>query len=136
MIKKIDHIAIAVKDLEAEIARYRDVLGLEFLGKEVVPEQKVTVAFFKVGDVFIELLEPLSADSPVSAFIEKKGGGLHHIALEVDDLQAAIRRLQEKEVHMLDREPRIGAHNARIAFAHPKSFSGVLFEMKQRGDAS
>jgi methylmalonyl-CoA/ethylmalonyl-CoA epimerase len=136
MIKKIDHIAIAVKDLEAEIARYRDVLGLEFLGKEVVPEQKVTVAFFKVGDVLIELLEPLSADSPVSAFIEKKGGGLHHIALEVDDIQAAIRRLQEKNVQMLDREPRSGAHNARIAFAHPKSFSGVLFEIKQRGDAS
>ncbi len=136
MIKKIDHIAIAVKDLEAEIARYRDVLGLEFLGKETVPEQKVTVAFFKVGEVFIELLEPLSADSPVSAFIEKKGGGLHHIALEVDDVQAAIRRLQEKDVQMLDREPRIGAHKARIAFAHPKSFSGVLFELKQRGDAS
>jgi methylmalonyl-CoA/ethylmalonyl-CoA epimerase len=136
MIKKIDHIAIAVKNLEEEIARYRDVLGLEFLGTEVVPEQKVTVAFFKVGEVFIELLEPLTADSPVSAFIEKKGGGLHHIALEVDDIQAAIRRLQEKNVQMLDREPRGGAHHARIAFAHPKSFSGVLFELKQRGDAS
>jgi len=136
MIKKIDHIAIAVKNLEEEIARYRDVLGLEFLGKEVVPEQKVTVAFFKVGEVFIELLEPLAADSPVSAFIEKKGGGLHHIALEVDDIQAAITRLQEKNVQMIDREPRGGAHHARIAFAHPKSFSGVLFELKQRGDAS
>jgi methylmalonyl-CoA/ethylmalonyl-CoA epimerase len=136
MIKKIDHIAIAVKDLEAEIARYRDVLGLEFLGKEVVPEQKVTVAFFKVGEVFIELLEPLSADSPVSAFIEKKGGGLHHIALEVDDLRFEIHRLQEKNVQMLDKDPRQGAHHAQIAFAHPKSFSGVLFEMKQRGDAS
>jgi methylmalonyl-CoA/ethylmalonyl-CoA epimerase len=136
MIKKIDHIAIAVKDLEAEIARYRDVLGLEFLGKEVVPEQKVTVAFFKVGEVFIELLEPLSADSPVSAFIEKKGGGLHHIALEVDDLRSEIHRLQEKNVQMLDKDPRQGAHHAQIAFAHPKSFSGVLFEMKQRGDAS
>ena len=136
MIKKIDHIAIAVKDLETEIARYRDVLGLEFLGKETVPEQKVTVAFFKVGDVFIELLEPLSADSPVSAFIEKKGGGLHHIALEVDDIRSGIRALKEKNVQMLDSEPRQGAHHAQIAFAHPKSFSGVLFELKQRGDAS
>lgn len=135
MIKKLDHIAIAVRNLDEEIARYRDVLGLEFLGKEVVPEQKVTVAFFKVGEVFIELLEPLSEDSPISAFIEKKGGGLHHLALEVDDIQDAIRRMQEKNVQMLDREPRRGAHHARIAFAHPKSFSGVLFELKQKGDA-
>lgn len=134
MIKKLDHIAIAVKNLEEEIARYRDVLGLEFLGTEVVPEQKVTVAFFRVGEVLIELLEPLSADSPISAFIEKKGGGLHHLALEVDDIQDAIRRLQEKNVQMLDREPRCGAHHARIAFAHPRSFSGVLYELKQKGD--
>lgn len=136
MIKKIDHIAIAVKNLKEEVARYRDVLGLEFLGTETVPEQKVTAAFFRVGDVFIELLEPMSADSPISAFIEKKGGGLHHISLEVDDIKADIKRLQEKSVQMLDREPRQGAHNARIAFAHPKSFSGVLFELKQKGDAS
>ncbi len=136
MIKKIDHIAIAVQNLQEEIARYRDVLGLEFLGTEVVPEQKVTVAFFQVGDVRIELLEPLSPDSPISAFIEKKGGGLHHLSLEVDDIQACIRQLQEKEVRMIDREPRVGAHNARIAFAHPKSFSGVLYELQQKGDAS
>jgi methylmalonyl-CoA/ethylmalonyl-CoA epimerase len=136
MIKKIDHIAIAVKNLAEEISRYRDVLGLEFMGTEVVPEQKVTVAFFKVGDVFIELLEPLSADSPISAFIEKKGGGLHHLSLEVDDIHADIRRLQEKNVQMLDCEPRRGAHHAQIAFAHPKSFSGVLYELKQKGDES
>ncbi len=136
MIKKIDHVAIAVRDLKEEIVRYRDVMGLEFLGTEVVPEQKVTVAFFKVGDVRIELLEPLSPDSPVSTFIEKKGGGLHHLALEVDDIRAEISRLQEKNVQMLDREPRIGAHEARIAFVHPKSFSGVLYELQQKGDAS
>jgi methylmalonyl-CoA/ethylmalonyl-CoA epimerase len=136
MIRKIDHIAIAVKNLAEEIARYRDVLGLEFMGTEVVPEQKVTVAFFKVGDVLIELLEPLAADSPVAAFIEKKGGGLHHLALEVDDIRADIRRLREKNVQMLDSEPRQGAHRAQIAFAHPKSFSGVLYELKQKGDES
>jgi methylmalonyl-CoA/ethylmalonyl-CoA epimerase len=136
MIKKIDHIAIAVKNLAEEIARYRDVLGLEFMGTEVVPEQKVTVAFFKVGDIFIELLEPLSADSPISAFIEKKGGGLHHLSLEVDDIRGDMRRLQEKNVQMLDAEPRRGAHRAQIAFAHPKSFSGVLYELKQKGDES
>jgi methylmalonyl-CoA/ethylmalonyl-CoA epimerase len=136
VIKKIDHIAIAVKNLAEEIARYRDVMGLEFLGTEVVPEQKVTVAFFKVGDVSIELLEPLSADSPISAFIEKKGGGLHHLALQVDDIRGDIRRLQEKDVKMLDGEPRQGAHHSQIAFVHPKSFSGVLYELKQEGDAS
>jgi methylmalonyl-CoA/ethylmalonyl-CoA epimerase len=136
MIKKIDHIAIAVKNLQEEIARYRDVLGLEFLGTEVVAEQKVTTAFFKVGDVLIELLEPLSADSPISAFIEKRGGGLHHLSFEVDDIEEAMRRLKEKNVQLLDAEPRKGAHGSRIAFAHPRSFSGVLCELKQKGDAS
>lgn len=132
MIKKIDHIAIAVKDLAEEITRYRDVLGLEYLGSEVVAEQKVTVAFFKINDVFIELLEPSGPDSPISAFIEKKGGGLHHLALEVDDIKATIKRLQDKNVQMLNAEPKIGAHNAQIAFAHPRSFSGVLYELKQK----
>jgi methylmalonyl-CoA/ethylmalonyl-CoA epimerase len=136
MIKKIDHIAIAVRNLQEEIARYRDVLGLTFLGTEVVPEQKVTVAFFQAGDVHIELLEPLAADSPISAFIEKKGGGLHHVSFEVDDVRAQIDALQSRGVQMLDREPRNGAHGARIAFAHPKSFSGVLYELQQKGDAS
>jgi methylmalonyl-CoA/ethylmalonyl-CoA epimerase len=136
MIKKIDHIAIAVKNLAEEITRYRDVLGLEYLGSEVVAEQKVTVAFFKINDVLIELLEPTGPDSPISAFIEKKGGGLHHLALEVDDIRAAIKRLQEKNVQMLNPEPKTGAHNAQIAFAHPKSFSGVLYELKQKGDES
>ncbi len=136
MIKKIDHVAIAVSNLQEEIVRYRDVLGLEFLGTEVVEEQKVTVAFFQVGDVHIELLEPLSPDSPISAFIEKKGGGLHHLSLEVDDIEAAIARLKEQQVRMIDERPRTGAHDARIAFAHPKSFSGVLLELQQKGDAS
>jgi len=136
MIKKIDHIAIAVKNLAEEITRYRDVLGLEYLGSEVAAEQKVTVAFFKINDVFIELLEPTGPDSPISAFIEKKGGGLHHLALEVDDIKAAIKRLQEKNVQMLNPEPKTGAHHALIAFAHPKNFSGVLVELKQKGDES
>ncbi len=136
MINKIDHIAIAVKNLAEEIVRYRDVLGLEYLGRETVAEQKVNVAFFRINDIFIELLEPTGSDSPISAFIEKKGGGLHHLALEVDDIHGAIRKLQEKNVHMLNSEPRVGAHHAQIAFVHPKSFSGVLFELKQQGDES
>lgn len=134
MIKKIDHIAIAVANLDEEIRRYRDVLGLEFHGTEIVPEQKVKVAFLKVGDVFIELLEPTSPDSPISAFLEKKGPGIHHIALETPDIRASIQELKGKDVRMLNDEPRGGAHGAQIAFAHPKSFNGVLLELKQSGE--
>lgn len=132
MIKKIDHIAIAVTDLDEEIKRYRDVLGLEFHGTEVVADQKVKVAFFRVGDVHIELTAPTGEDSPVGKFIAKRGAGIHHIAYEVDDLGAQIKDFQEKEIKMIDSEPRIGAGNCKIVFAHPKSFSGVLVELKQK----
>jgi len=134
MIKKIDHIAIAVQDLETEITRYRDVMGMEFLGTETVADQKVNVAFFKVGDVHIELTAPTEEDSPVGKFLAKRGSGIHHIAYETDDLKAQIADFQAKEVRMIDSEPRAGAHNAQIAFAHPKSFSGVLVELKQTGN--
>ncbi len=134
MIKKIDHIAIAVSDLDAEIKKYRDVLGLEFHGTEVVEEQNVKVAFFTVGDVHIELTAPTQKDSPVGKFLDKKGSGIHHIAYEVDDLEAQIRDFREKEVRMINKEPHIGAGNAKIAFAHPKSFSGVLIELKEKGE--
>jgi methylmalonyl-CoA epimerase len=133
MIKKIDHIAIAVSDLDAEIKRYKDVLGMEFHGTETVEEQKVKVAFFSVGDVHIELTAPTEEDSPVGKFLAKKGSGIHHIAYEVDDLGAQIKDFQAKDVRMIDKEPRIGAGNAKIAFAHPKSFSGVLVELKEKG---
>jgi methylmalonyl-CoA/ethylmalonyl-CoA epimerase len=132
MIKKIDHIAIAVQDLDEEIKRYRDVFGMEYHGTEVVEEQKVKVAFFQVGDVHIELTAPTEEDSPVGKFIAKRGTGIHHIAYEVDDLDNQIKDFQEKEVRMIDKEPRIGAGNAKIAFAHPKSFSGVLVELKEK----
>ena len=132
MIKKIDHIAIAVSDLDAEIERYRDVLGMAFHGTEVVEDQKVKVAFFSVGDVHIELTAPTEADSPVGKFIEKRGTGIHHIAYEVDDLEAQIRDFQGKDIRMIDKEPRVGAGNCQIAFAHPKSFSGVLVELKEK----
>ncbi|MCP4221016.1 MAG: methylmalonyl-CoA epimerase, partial [bacterium] len=120
MIKKIDHIAIAVTDIDAEITRYRDVMGMEFHGTEVVEEQKVKVAFFTVGDVHIELTAPTEEDSPVGKFIAKRGTGIHHIAYEVDDIKAQIADFQEKDVRMIDKEPRIGAAKAKIAFAHPK----------------
>jgi len=134
MIKKIDHIAIAVADLDAEIERYKNLLGFEFLGTEVVEEQKVKVAFFNVGGVYIELTAPIADDSPISKFIEKKGAGIHHVAYEVEDIAAVISELKGKGVQMLNDEPKKGAHGARIAFAHPKSFGGVLIELKQKGE--
>lgn len=134
MLKKIDHISIAVKDLDEEIKRYRDLLGLEFHGTETVEDQKVKVAFFQVGDVHIELTMPTGEDSPVAKFIEKRGTGIHHIAYEVDDITAQIEDFQAKDVRMVDKEPRIGAGGAKIAFAHPKSFSGVLVELKEPGE--
>jgi len=132
MIKKIDHIAIAVNDLDEEIKRYRDVLGMEFHGTETVEEQKVRVAFFKVGEVFIELTAPTEEDSPVGKFLSKRGSGIHHIAYEVDNLEKQIESFREKGVRMIDIAPRRGAGGAKIAFAHPKSFSGVLVELKER----
>ena len=134
MLKKIDHIAIAVENLDEEIKRFRDVMGLEFIGTEVVEEQKVHVAFFKIGDVHIELTAPTADDSPISKFLAKRGPGIHHIAIETDDLKTQIKDFQDKEVRMLDKEPRNGAHNSLIAFAHPKSFSGVLVELKESGE--
>jgi len=132
MIKKIDHIAIAVKNLDEEIDRYKNIMGFKLIGTETVEEQKVKVAFFKIGDVFIELTSPISEDSPISKFIEKRGGGIHHIAYETDDILKEIKNFESKEVKMLDKEPRKGAHNAKIAFVHPKSFSGVLVELKEK----
>lgn len=131
MIKKIDHIAIAVKDLDEEIKKYRDILGLEFHGTEVVEDQKVEAAFFSVGGVHIELTAPISEDSPVAKFLAKRGSGIHHISFEVENIEAQIKDFTEKNVRMIDREPKKGAENAKIAFAHPKSFSGVLIELKE-----
>lgn len=131
MIKKIDHISIAVENLDEEIKRYRDILGLEFHGSETVAEQKVKVAFFEVGDVHIELTAPTEEDSPVGKFLAKRGPGIHHIAYETDDIEAQISDFEAKGVQMIDKTPRIGAGGAKIAFAHPKNFPGVLVELKE-----
>jgi methylmalonyl-CoA epimerase len=128
VLKKISHIGIAVKNLEAGIAFY-EKLGLKLEGIEEVPSQKVRVAFLPCGDTRIELLEPTSEDSPVARFIEKKGEGVHHIAFAVDDLPQALQNVEEGGVRLIDKEPRPGAHNADIAFLHPKSTYGVLIEL-------
>lgn len=131
MIKKIDHIAIAVQDLDAEIKKYRDILGLEFHGTEVVEDQKVKAAFFSAGDVKIELTAPTADDSPIARFIAKRGSGIHHISFEVDDIESGIKNFMDRNIRMIDKKPKIGAGCAKIAFAHPGSFSGVLFELKE-----
>ncbi|SNB47333.1 methylmalonyl-CoA epimerase [Geobacter sp. DSM 9736] len=133
MLEKINHLGIAVNSLDEAIPFYRDNLGMEFQGTEEVAEQKVKVAFLRVGESKIELLEPTSPESPVAKFLEKNGPGIHHVAYEVADIEAAIASLEQEGARMIDRTPRKGAHGARIAFVHPKSSGGVLTELCQPG---
>lgn len=131
MIEHIDHIAIAVRSLAEHIPFYRDVLRLEYRGTEVVEDQKVRLAVFRLGEVDIELLEPTSADSPISTFIDKRGEGMHHISFQVDDIEEQIAELKGKQIRMIDQTSRSGAHGSRIAFLHPKSSANVLTELTQ-----
>ena len=133
MTKKINHIGVAVRSIDAATPFYRDVLGMAFEGTEVVAEQKVKVAFFSVGESRIELLEPTADDSPVAKFLEKNGEGTHHVAYEVDDLVATLARLKAAGVRLIDEVPRCGAHGTKIAFLHPKASGGVLTELCQGG---
>jgi methylmalonyl-CoA/ethylmalonyl-CoA epimerase len=134
MVKKINHLGIAVRSIEAALPYYRDVLGMCQEGTEEVPEQKVRVAFLRVGESRIELLEPTSHDSPVARFLEKNGEGLHHVAYEVEDLPEALADLKAQDVRLIDETPRRGAHGTRIAFLHPKATGGILTELCQAGD--
>ena len=133
MPKKISHIGIAVASIEQAAPFYRDVLGMEFEGTEVVAEQKVKVAFFAVGESRIELLEPTADDSPVAKFLDKNGPGVHHVAYEVADLEQRLAALKAEGVRLIDEAPRTGAHNTRIAFMHPKASGGVLTELCEPG---
>lgn len=132
MINKIDHIGIAVKSIDEALKFYTDVLGLECKGMEEVAEQKVRTAFIPTGDSEIELLESTSEEGPIARFIEKKGEGIQHIALRVDNIEKALEELKEKGVMLIDEKPRYGAGGAKIAFIHPKSTKGVLLELCQR----
>ncbi len=129
MIKKIDHIGIAVQDLEKQVSFYRDVLGLHFEGYEDLPDRGLRVGVFKVGEVHIELLQPTSADSTVAKFIEKSGEGIHHLAFGVDDAAEELARLSAAGVPAIDAQPRSGASGARVAFLHPKGTFRVLMEL-------
>ena len=129
----IEHLGIAVKSIEACLPYYEGVLGLKCYNIEVVADQKVKTAFFKVGQTKIELLEPTSEDSTIAKFIEKKGEGIHHIAFAVPDVQAALNEAEEKGVKLIDKAPRGGAEGLNIAFLHPKSTCSVLTELCMPG---
>ncbi|MEH6906630.1 methylmalonyl-CoA epimerase [Neobacillus drentensis] len=135
MIKKVDHIGIAVKSIEKTLPFYTDVLNLPLIGIEEVETQKVRVAFLQAGSTKLELLEPISEESTIAKFIEKRGEGIHHVALGVESIEERIKEIKEKGVRMIDDQPRSGAGGADIAFMHPKSAAGVLFELcEKKGD--
>lgn len=129
---KIDHLGIAVNSIDEGKNFWSDVLGLSFEGAETVAEQKVTTAFFPVGESEVELLESTSPDGPVAKFIEKKGAGFQHVAFRVENIDEALAELKEKGIKLIDEQPRIGAGGAKIAFLHPKATNGVLVELCQR----
>ncbi len=134
MVTRINHIAIVVPDLEEGTGFWADALGLKVSKIEEVPEQQVRVAFLPVGESNIELLEPTDDSSGVARYLEKKGPGLHHICLEVDDIEAALQQLREAGVQLIDEEPRSGHDGVRLAFIHPKATGGTLIELYQIPD--
>ncbi len=128
-VNKIEHIGIAVKDLSVSIPLFEKLLGVKCYLVEEVAEQKVKTAFFKVGETKIELLEATADDSPVAKFIAKRGEGLHHIALDVDNIEENLSTLHKEGFQLIDEKPRKGAENFSIAFVHPKSVNGTLVEL-------
>lgn len=128
---KINHLGIATNAIEETLKFWEDSLGLENVHTEVVEDQKVRVAMLPIGESRIELLEPTSDDSPISKFLEKRGGGIHHIAVEVDDIETALDRLKANGMRLIDESPRIGAEGCLVAFVHPAASGGVLLELVQ-----
>ena len=130
--RRLDHIGIAVSSIEERLEVYR-ALGLEVAGREEVTSEKVRVAFLPVGETRIELLEPTEAVSPVAAFIARRGEGIHHLCIRVDDIRVAMAELKSKGLQLLSDEPRPGAHGTLVCFVHPRSAGGVLIELSQAG---
>ena len=133
---KIDHIGIATRGIEDALAFYRDALGLDVAETEEVASQKVRVAMLPIGESRIELLEATTEDSPIARFLEKRGPGIHHIAVRVDDIRVALANLKQKGARLIDEEPRKGAGGCLVAFVHPSSTGGVLLELVQNPTAS
>lgn len=131
--EKLAHIGIAVKDLEKALAFYRDVLGFEASLPQVVEEQQVKVVFLPLGETKLELLEPTGPDSPVARFLRERGEGVHHLAVQVADIEEKLKEIEASGARLIDKTPRQGAGGSKIAFLHPKSTSGVLLELCQKG---
>ena len=131
MITRLDHIAIAVTDLEAAIRRFAEDFGLDLSGTEDVITAQTSTAFFPLPGTRIELIHPLEGQGPVQKYLDKRGGGLHHICFETDDIEADMERLREKGYRLLSETPQPGAHGSRVVFVHPKSTGGVLIELAE-----
>ncbi len=129
---KINHLGIATKGIDEALKFWQDALGLENVHTETVEDQKVRVAMLPIGDTQIELLEATSADSPIAKFLEKRGGGIHHIAVEVEDIEESLVKLKKEGARLIDENPRVGAEGCLIAFVHPSSANGVLLELIQK----
>ncbi len=132
MIKKVDHIGIAVKSLDQTLPFYTEELKMPLLGIEIVESEKVKVAFLDAGGTHIELLEPTSSESAIAKYIEKRGEGIHHIALGVNSIQDRLNELREKGIRLIQEEAKVGAGGSKVAFLHPKSASGVLYELCEK----
>ena len=128
---KINHLGIATKGIDEALKFWEDALGLENVHTETVEDQKVRVAMLPIGESRIELLEPTSEDSPIQKFLEKRGGGIHHVAVEVEDINAALLKLKQQGARLIDESPRIGAEGCLVAFVHPSAANGVLLELVQ-----
>lgn len=129
---KISHLGIATKGIDEALKFWQDALGLENVHSEMVEDQKVRVAMLPIGETRIELLEATSDDSPIAKFVEKRGGGIHHVAVEVEDIAASLAKLKKSGARLIDEEPRVGAEGCLIAFVHPSSTNGVLLELIQK----
>lgn len=129
---KINHLGIATKGIEEALKFWEGALGIENVHTEVVEDQKVRVAMLPIGETRIELLEPTSEDSPISKFLEKRGGGIHHIAVDVEDIEESLAKLKASGMRLIDETPRVGAEGCLVAFVHPSSANGVLLELTQK----
>ncbi len=135
MARKLSHIGIAVKSLSSSAAVFSRLLEIEDPPVENVPDQQVNIAFFRIGEVSLELTEPMGPQSPISKFLDKRGEGVHHLSFEVDDLEGELRRLRNQGFQLIDERPRQGGGGHRIAFLHPRSTNGVLIELCERTPA-
>jgi methylmalonyl-CoA/ethylmalonyl-CoA epimerase len=128
---RIDHVGVAVQDMDSALTLYRDALGMPLAHRETVEEQGVDAALLDVGDGHVELLAPLGPETPVGRYLARKGPGLHHVAYAVDDIEAELGRLRDAGLRLIDESPRVGIRDSRVAFVHPGAVGGVLTEIVQ-----